>query len=189
MAHSGNPLQYSPTSMPRATAKATRSMGAHAKSMSTDAGEWVDVVLLLMRMQNYKFFLYFCILKFIIMAEHNITGRNGEDIAANYLQEQGFAILERNWKMGKNEVDIIAYKEGLIVFAEVKTRSNLEFGDPEEFVGREKQRYYVRLANAYVIKNEREEEVRFDIIAIEMTESSYRVNHIENAFSAVGQYL
>ena len=94
------------------------------------------------------------------MAEHNDTGKRGEELARRHLEEQGFAIVETNWRRGKYEVDIIAYKEGLIVFAEVKTRSNLGFGNPEEFVDHEKQRAYVRMANAYVIKHQREEEVR-----------------------------
>ena len=119
------------------------------------------------------------------MAEHNNTGKEGELLARRHLEEQGFAIVETNWRRGKHEVDIIAYREGLIVFAEVKTRSNLGFGNPEEFVDHEKQRAYVRMANAYVIKHQREEEVRFDIISVVMTANSYRIEHIEGAFSAV----
>lgn len=119
------------------------------------------------------------------MAEHNVTGRRGEDLAAAYLVEHGYAILERNWKCGRYEADIIAYREGLIVFVEVKTRSSLAHGDPEEFVDKAKQRGYIRMANRYVIEREREEEVRFDIIAVELTPTSYRVNHLADAFSAV----
>lgn len=122
------------------------------------------------------------------MAKHNDTGKLGEDLATKYLQEQGYAIIERNWKKGKLEADIIAYKEGLIVFVEVKTRSMLDFGNPEDFVNKNKQRAYIRLANTYVIENDREEEVRFDIIAVEISQTSYQINHIEDAFSAVGQW-
>lgn len=123
------------------------------------------------------------------MATHNNTGKLGEDLATKYLMEHGYAILERNWRMGKLEADIIAYKEGLIVFAEVKTRTNLDYGDPEEFVSRDKQRGYIKIANAYIIEHEREEEVRFDIIAVGVTPTSYRIDHIKDAFSAVGLYL
>lgn len=119
------------------------------------------------------------------MAEHNDTGRTGETLAQQHLVEQGFAILKTNWRKGKYEVDIIAYKEGLIVFAEVKTRSNTDYGDPEDFVTIDKQRAYIRMANAYVIEHQRQEEVRFDIISVKMTGTDYRLEHYENAFSAV----
>lgn len=117
------------------------------------------------------------------MAEHNDTGMQGEALACRHLEEQGFAIMKTNWRRGKNEVDIIAYKEGLIVFAEVKTRSNLQYGNPEEFVDRKKQKAYIRLADAYVTKYQRQEEVRFDIISVVMGPEGYRIEHMENAFS------
>ena len=116
-------------------------------------------------------------------------GNIGEAMAQRYLIEQGYAILHTNWRKGRHEADIIAYKEGLIVFVEVKTRSSLEYGNPEDFVNRDKQRIYVRLANAYVLEHRRTEEVRFDIIAIENSEDSVRIRHIPGAFSAVGLYL
>jgi len=56
-------------------------------------------------------------------------------------------------------------------------------------VTREKQRAYIRLANRYVIENQRQEEVRFDIISVEMNSTGYRITHMEDAFGAVGQYL
>ena len=123
------------------------------------------------------------------MAQHNDTGNWGEALARQCLEEKGFAILETNWRKGKLEVDIIAYKEGLIVFAEVKTRSETGHGNPEDFVTLKKQRAYVRLADSYVIDHHREEEVRFDIISIEKEGDGYRITHLEDAFSAVGLYL
>lgn len=118
------------------------------------------------------------------MAEHNDTGMQGEALARRHLEEQGFAIMETNWRRGKYEVDIIAYKEGLIVFAEVKTRNSTDYGNPEEFVDRKKQKAYIRLADAYVTKHRREEEVRFDIISVVMGPEGYRIEHMENAFTA-----
>ena len=118
------------------------------------------------------------------MAEHNDTGMQGEALACRYLEEQGFAIMKTNWRRGKHEVDIIAYKEGLIVFAEVKTRSHLEHGNPEEFVDRSKQRAYIRLADAYVTRYQRQEEVRFDIISVVKSPEGYKIEHLEDAFSA-----
>ena len=56
------------------------------------------------------------------MARHNDFGKWGEDIAANYMLEHGFEILERNWRHGRMEIDIIAQKEGVLYFVEVKSR-------------------------------------------------------------------
>ena len=123
------------------------------------------------------------------MAQHNKTGNIGEQLARQYLEEKGYAIVETNWRRGKLEVDIIAYKEGLIVFAEVKTRSRTDYGNPEEFVTIDKQRAYVRLADKYVVEHNREEEVRFDIISVEVEGSEYHITHLEDAFSAVGLNL
>ena len=123
------------------------------------------------------------------MAQHNKTGNIGEQLARQYLEDKGYAIVETNWRRGKLEVDIIAYKEGLIVFAEVKTRSRTDYGNPEEFVNIDKQRAYVRMANKYVIEHNREEEVRFDIISVEVAGNDYHITHLEDAFSAVGLSL
>ena len=85
------------------------------------------------------------------MATHNDTGKLGETLAQEYLVSQGFAIMATNWHRGKFEIDIIAYREGLIVFAEVKTRSHTDHGNPEEFVDNKKQRAYVRLADGLML--------------------------------------
>lgn len=122
------------------------------------------------------------------MAEHNVTGTFGEDLAVRHLLSSGYAILERNYRRGKLEADIIAYREGLIVFVEVKTRQDSDYGDPEDFVTLEKQRAYIRLADHYVTSNDRDEEVRFDIIAITVTPEGYTLNHLEDAFSAIGLF-
>lgn len=123
------------------------------------------------------------------MAQHNELGKQGESMAVQYLVEHGFAILKTNWRRGKYEVDIVAYQEGLIVFCEVKTRSSAEHGNPEDFVDRKKQQAYIRMANAFVIENQREEEVRFDIFSIIITPSASSLTHLPGAFSAVGQRL
>lgn len=122
------------------------------------------------------------------MAQHNDTGKLGEHLAQEHLIQHGYAILETNWRKGKYEVDIIAYKEGLIVFIEVKTRSRLDYGDPELFVTRAKQQAYVRMADNYVIQHNRDEEVRFDIISVYIDSNKYSINHLEDAFSAIGLY-
>ena len=119
------------------------------------------------------------------MAWNNDIGKTGEKLAQKHLLENGYAILETNWRLGKMEADIIAYREGVIVFVEVKTRSSVLFGEPQEFVNEKKQQSYIKMANAYVQMNHRTEEVRFDIIAIEMSNTEYHLNHLENAFYAI----
>lgn len=119
------------------------------------------------------------------MATHNEKGRVGESMACDYLREKGYAILETNWRYGKLEADIIAYGDDIIVFVEVKTRSNNTFGEPETFVDKAKQRAYVRLANHYITENKRTEEARFDIIAITTDGTTTTLNHFPNAFTVI----
>lgn len=120
------------------------------------------------------------------MAKHNNTGKEGETLARKYLEDQDYLILETNWHIGKLEADIIAYKDGLIVFIEVKTRSSNDFGNPEDFVDLKKRQAYIRLANAYIIKNNRTEEARFDIIAITLKPDGPEINHFVNAYTTIG---
>ena len=66
------------------------------------------------------------------MAQHNILGRQGEELAARYLQQKGYQIIDRNWRSGRQELDIVAQKEDILVVVEVKSRRNNSFGDPQE---------------------------------------------------------
>lgn len=119
------------------------------------------------------------------MAEHNDTGMAGEELATEFLTKEGYAILERNWRFGREEIDIIAKKDDILVIAEVKTRSSNFFGEPEEFVDRQKQRALIKAANAYVERKGLDVEVRFDIISVILTSREKKVYHIEDAFSPI----
>ena len=68
------------------------------------------------------------------MAAHNEFGIEGEDKAANYLIREGYTILDRNWRSGHKELDIVAEKDGTLVVAEVKTRTSSKYGNPEDAV-------------------------------------------------------
>lgn len=116
------------------------------------------------------------------MAEHNDFGREGEEMAAEYLQKKGYRILERNWTLGKNEIDIIAREGKYIVAVEVKARHSDFAGEPETAVTREKQKSIICAANAYVRKMHYDEEVRFDIVSILVVKGVVTINHIEDAF-------
>ncbi len=117
------------------------------------------------------------------MSEHYHLGISGENKAVEYLLGKGYTILERNWRFGKAEIDIIARKEpGTIVIVEVKTRNNAWAGDPQEFVTEKKIKLLVQAADAYLQENELDDEVRFDIIALIINNQYEKLEHIEDAF-------
>ena len=116
------------------------------------------------------------------MATHNETGTKGEQIAANYLEKKGYTIRETNWRFKNLEADIIASIKKTLVVAEVKTRKSNYFGEPETFVNKQKQKNLIQAANEYVVRNQLDMEVRFDIISIIINDKQLQVNHIEDAF-------
>ncbi len=116
------------------------------------------------------------------MAQHNDLGKYGEQQAINYLKENGYTILERNYHYLKAEIDIIALKENVIVAVEVKTRSTDFFGSPQEFVNKKKINLMVTAMDYYVTSRNLDVEVRFDIIAITKQQSTFKIEHLEDAF-------
>lgn len=116
------------------------------------------------------------------MAEHNELGKLGEELAVDYLQQNGYNILETNWTFQKAEIDIIAQKDNILAVIEVKTRSSIAFGLPQDFVKPKKIQLLVKAINEYIIANNLEVNVRFDIIAIYKKEKEYSIEHIEEAF-------
>lgn len=118
------------------------------------------------------------------MAQHNQYGKEGEDVACAYLQQKGYYILDRNWRSGRKELDIVALLQDEIVFVEVKARKTNHFGNPEEAVTPQKIRRTVAAADAYVRYYRYDFRIRFDIIAITGVAPNYKIEHIENAFRA-----
>lgn len=116
------------------------------------------------------------------MAEHNELGKLGEELAVDFLHKNGYDILETNWVFQKAEIDIIAQKENILAIVEVKTRSTVDFGLPQDFVKPKKIQLLVKAVNEYVISNELDVEIRFDIIAIHKEGKNYKIEHIEDAF-------
>jgi putative endonuclease len=116
------------------------------------------------------------------MAEHNDIGKAGEALAQKYLKDKGYTILETNWRHGKDEIDIIATDGKFLVIAEVKTRQSNRLGEPEVSVNRDKQRFLVRAADAYIQRKNIGLETRFDIISILMKNENATINHIVDAF-------
>ncbi len=120
------------------------------------------------------------------MAVHNELGDWGEEYAAKYLMEEGYTIKERNWHLGKRDLDIIAFSPDMltIVFVEVKTRRWDDVLSPEEAVTRQKVKSIGYCANAYIKHLNLDMEMRFDIITIVGNpKSEVEINHIEDAFN------
>ena len=116
------------------------------------------------------------------MAEHNELGKLGEELAVEFLRKEGYEILETNWTFQKAEIDIIAQKENTLAVVEVKTRSSLEFGLPQDFVKPKKIQLLVKAVNEYVVSKNLDVEVRFDIIAIHKENKSFAIEHLKDAF-------
>ena len=117
------------------------------------------------------------------MAEHNDLGKAGEELACEYLINKGFKILERNWRFGNDEIDIIAQHADNLIVVEVKTRMTNFFGEPQTFVSKQKQGFLIRAANVYSERIKQDLEVRFDIIGVVLsTGAAPIIEHIEEAF-------
>jgi len=100
------------------------------------------------------------------MATHNDMGKWGEDLAEAYLERRGYTIVERDWKSGRRDIDIIALDNDVVVFVEVKTRRNRLFGEPEDAIDYRKRQNLQQAINHYVKFRNIRQEIRFDIISV-----------------------
>ena len=116
------------------------------------------------------------------MAEHNELGKLGEELAVEFLRKNGYEIQETNWTFQKAEIDIIAKKENTLAIVEVKTRSSLDFGLPQDFVKPKKIQLLVKAVNEYVVTKNLDIDVRFDIIAIHKEGKNFVIEHLTDAF-------
>jgi putative endonuclease len=102
------------------------------------------------------------------MATHNTTGTLGEQMAASYFTNAGYHIIEKNWRHSHWEVDLIATKDNILHFIEVKTRRTKKFGLPEENVTKKKIQYLINASAEYLHLHPEWKRVQFDILAITM---------------------
>ncbi len=116
------------------------------------------------------------------MATHNDLGREGERIAREHLEREGYKILARNYVYRKAEVDLIVRKDNVLAAIEVKTRSKCTLGRPQDFVSPEKIRLMVSAVNEFVRIHQLDCEVRLDIIAVSREGRGFRVEHLRDAF-------
>lgn len=119
------------------------------------------------------------------MAEHNELGKWGEEIAARYLADHGYYIKARDWRIGKRDLDIVAIRNDMLIIVEVKTRSNNDFGDPEDAITPKKIRSLRIATCAYVKMYAIDLPIQFDVFAITGTSNNYTINHIQDAFKAI----
>lgn len=113
-----------------------------------------------------------------------IYGDQGEEAAIRFLVREGYHLLERNWRVGHLEVDIIAEQFGTLVFVEVKTRSDEHWQTAAESVDHKKQGNILKAARAYSLIHDTHYPMRFDIITVVGNEPPYRITHFPDAFSA-----
>jgi putative endonuclease len=111
------------------------------------------------------------------------TGKNGEELAAAYLAKAGYRIVERNYRCFFGEIDIVAWEDETLVFAEVKSRRSDAYGAPQLAVGREKQKKISRIALHYLSeKYLRHCPARFDVVAVKLLPQGPRIELIRDAF-------
>jgi putative endonuclease len=103
------------------------------------------------------------------MALHNQLGKQGEELAEKYLLLHGYEILHRNWRHSHYEIDIIAKKNGIIHFLEVKLRSSKTFGFPEESVNRKKFKFLLQAADEFLFRNQQYRHVQYDVLSINIS--------------------
>lgn len=116
------------------------------------------------------------------MAAHNQLGIEGENQAVAYLEARGYIIRERNWRSGRNELDIIAERANHLIFFEVKTRSTSNWGAPETAITTSKMRRMAQAAHHYIRLKHIDSPVQFDILSIVHQTDHWNIEHFEDAF-------
>jgi len=116
------------------------------------------------------------------MAKHNDTGKQGEALAAIWLEERGYHLLYKNWRYKNWEIDVIASKANRLHIIEVKTRRSTIYGYPEENMDAKKMQYLINAAEEYMEQDERWKQLQFDILAITIGEKEVEYFLIEDVY-------
>lgn len=113
------------------------------------------------------------------------TGLQGEELASRFLVEQGYRILERNYRGSRYEIDIVAMDVDSMVFCEVKTARTDRFGPSISWVTPSKTRHITQAAEEYIATHQTGDcSFRFDVIGLEVRKGKVKINHLKNAFIA-----
>lgn len=116
------------------------------------------------------------------MNRNRNIGNQGEAMAIEYLQKQGYLIIEKNWTTGHKEIDIIAQQEDIYIFVEVKTRTTTLHGMPEESISARKIESVIEAARIYLY-DKKYKDIRFDVISILLQKNKEpELLHIKDAF-------
>jgi putative endonuclease len=111
-------------------------------------------------------------------------GELGERIAERWLKRQGWRVIQRRFRNGHRDIDLVVEQDGTVVFVEVKARRGREFGDPVEAVNWVKQKELARSASVWIDRHGRpSESYRFDVIGVLVEGDRVRVRHVANAFA------
>lgn len=112
-------------------------------------------------------------------------GDKGEKLATQYLENEGYTILEHNYRFDRAEVDIVAHNGNEIIFVEVKLRTSLNYGYPEDAVTEEKKKQILKAAEAWLYERKMDgSPARFDVISIlSKSDTEFKIKHFENAFT------
>jgi len=120
------------------------------------------------------------------LSRHLITGRRGEDLAAEHLTGRGFRLIERNVRTPYGEIDLVMLDGRVVVFVEVKARTSQAFGRPGEAVGPVKRRHLSKAALSYLARRGwHDRRARFDVVAVIMDGAEARLDHLADAFDLV----
>ncbi len=109
-------------------------------------------------------------------------GKEGEDMAARFLKEKGYEIVQRNYRYKQSEIDLIVKKDNWLIFVEVKLRSSDAYGYPEDFVDYKKAKNIIDGAEQYTYENDWQGNVRYDIVSIRVMRDKTEIIQIEDAF-------
>lgn len=117
-------------------------------------------------------------------AARQAFGELGERIAERWLRRQGWRVIQRRFRSGHRDIDLVVERDGTVAFVEVKARSGAQFGDPVEAVNWSKQQQLVRSASVWIERHGKPSETyRFDVVGVLVEGDRVRVRHIPNAFS------
>ena len=115
------------------------------------------------------------------MAQHNDTGNKAEAMAVKFLLNKGYEIIEQNYTWGKGEIDIIVKKDNWLIFVEVRARSEVLYGFPEQTISKSKANLIIKTAENYIFLKDWHGNVRFDIIAITVGQQ-FEIMQFEDVF-------
>jgi putative endonuclease len=118
-----------------------------------------------------------------VSAAAGSLGPRGEELACRYLTTRGWTVVDRNFRMGRKEIDLVARRGEVVAFVEVKTRAGTGYGDPLEAITWRKRREIQQVAASWVDRHGRTGEVyRFDAVAVLLVDGRARIRHVEDAW-------